>query len=179
MTQTIETSSQPLSSGKLVTVLFNSPYDAERAYVELLNQGYDHKDISVLMSQETRESYFSNEDVQELELETKALEGLGIGGATGATLGAIAAALAALGTTLFIPALGIVVAGSLAASFAGAGIGAAAGGIVEALIGASIPDEKAREYEKGIQAGGVVLGLMAESDEDAQTIETKLKSLQD
>lgn len=52
-----------------------------------------------------------------------------------------------------------MVAGSLAAAFAGAGAGAAAGGLTGTLIGAGIPDVDAKEYEKGIKEGGVVIGV--------------------
>ena len=52
-----------------------------------------------------------------------------------------ACAVAAVGTTLLIPGLGIVVAGPLAAVIAGAGAGAATGGLIRALVGWNIPEE--------------------------------------
>lgn len=85
------------------------------------------------------------------ELGNKAAEGAGIGG----TVGAIAAAVAAIGTTLLLPGLGLVIAGPLAAAVAGAGAGAAAGGLVGALVGCNMPDTRIKEYEKDLKCGPV------------------------
>lgn len=173
-----QTNLQTSISGNLVTILFTNPKDAETAYRELLSEGIDQEDIGLMMTEETKNRYFSSQEVVEPEFGNKAIEGMGVGGVIGATVGAISAALAALGTTLVIPALGIVVSGSLAASLAGAGAGAATGGLLGALIGAGIPDEKAQEYENGIQAGGVVIAVSADSEEEALQIENRLRSLQ-
>jgi len=90
--------------------------------------------------------------------------GAGIGGA----LGAIAAAVAAIGTSIAIPGLGIVVAGPLAAALAGAGAGGLTGGLVGALVGAGIPEERVKHYESGIKEGGILLGVKPRSREDAE-----------
>ena len=73
------------------------------------------------MSDDTRNKYFSNSELPETALSTKALEGLGVGSAIGGALGGLAAAVAAMGTILTIPGLGLVIAGPLAAGLAGAG----------------------------------------------------------
>src|SRR5678815_2198730 len=96
--------------------------NAEAAYSSLTDRGYTHDEVSILMSDDTRERQFSRVDAQ-TELGTKAAEGAGVGGAIGGALGAIAAAIAAVGTSLAIPGLGSVVAGPLAAGLAGAGAG--------------------------------------------------------
>ncbi|CAN5888549.1 hypothetical protein BH11PSE8_BH11PSE8_32950 [soil metagenome] len=94
------------------------------------------------------------------------------------TRGAIAAAVAAIGTSLVLPGLGLVVAGPLAAAIAGAGAGAgaAAGGIVGALIGWSIPEERVKKYGEGIKNGGVLMGVRPRNDEDASYLEETWKS---
>ena len=104
---------------------------------------------------------------EETKIGTKAAEGLGKGSAIGGTVGAIAGAIVALGTSVLIPGLGIVIAGPIAAGLAGAGAGGLTGGIIGALVGAGIPEERARIYQEGIKNGHVVLGVHPHSDEDA------------
>lgn len=158
------------TQGPMLTALFPDRERAERGYQALAARGYDMNDVNVVMSDATRKEHFDS-DATTTELGTKAAKGTGVGGAIGGTVGAIAAALAAVGTSLVIPGLGIVVAGPLAAALAGAGAGGAAGGLVGALIGAGIPEERVKRYEKGVESGGILLGVRPRSAEDADYLE--------
>ena len=111
----------------MVTGLFRDRESAERAYQSLSDRGYSSDEINLIMADETRDKYFSDNSGSQTELGTKAAEGAGVGGAIGGTIGAIAAAIAAVGTSIAIPGLGLVVAGPIAAALAGAGAGGAAG----------------------------------------------------
>ncbi len=155
---------------RLVTGLFPDRASAEAAYDSARQRGYGNDDVDVVMSDETRGRHFVPAGT-ETELGNKAAEGAGIGGAIGGTLGAIAAAVAAVGTSIAIPGLGLVVAGPLAAAIAGAGAGAASGGLVGALVGWSMPEERVKHYEEGIKKGGILMGVRAKSDEDAEHFE--------
>jgi hypothetical protein len=84
--------------------------------------------------------------------------------------------IAAIGTNVLLPGLGLVVAGPLAAALAGAGAGGLTGGLVGALIGSGIPEDRAREYEEGIRNGGIVMGVRPRSDEDAQYFENEWRN---
>jgi hypothetical protein len=53
-----------------------------------------------------------------------------------------------------IAGLGIVVAGPIAAALAVPERALRPGGLIGALIGARIPEERAAEYERGIKEGG-------------------------
>ncbi len=152
-----------------VTGLFTDRERAEQGYEALTARGYEAKDINVVMTDDTRKKYFASGE--QTEFGTKAAKGAGVGGAIGGTVGAIAAAIAAVGTSLAIPGLGLVVAGPLAAALAGAGAGGATGGLVGALIGAGIPEERVKHYEKGIQSGGILMGVRPRSDDDAGYLE--------
>ena len=138
------------------TELFNSQEAAEKAYQDAIDAGYTPKDINVMMSEDSRKKYYDSVLVKE---GSKASQGVGIGGATGAALGGIVGAIAAIGTSLVIPGLGLIIAGPLAAGLAGAGAGSIAGGLVGALIGWGIPEDKAKVFESGIKSGGIVLGV--------------------
>ena len=98
-----------------------------------------------------------------------------IGSAIGGTAGAIIGAIAAIGTSVALPGLGLIIAGPLAAALAGAGAGGLTGGLVGALVGSGIPEEHAAEYEQGIKNGGIVMGVKPRNAEDAQYFEQEFK----
>jgi hypothetical protein len=145
--------------------MFDDRQSTENAYNKLHERGYTKDDINVIMSDETRNTHFSDDDS---ELGSKAAEGVGTGSAIGGTIGAIVGVVAAIGTTLVLPGLGLVIAGPIAAGLAGAGAGGITGGIVGGLIGAGIPEETAKQYEAGIKEGKVALGVHPRNQQDAE-----------
>nr|WP_314621524.1 YsnF/AvaK domain-containing protein [uncultured Noviherbaspirillum sp.] len=157
----------------MVTGLFPDRDSAEDAYRELSTRGYSQDDVNLVMSDETRQRYFSGDQAVKTDLHTKATEGAGIGAGIGGTLGAIAAAVAAVGTSIALPGLGLVIAGPLAAALVGAGAGGAAGGLIGALIGMGIPEETVERYEKGIKEGGILMGINPKSEVDREHFKTR------
>ena len=167
------TTGSTVGRDRYVTGLYNTPESASRAYNSLTtDHGYRADDINVLMSDETRKRYFG--DVApgtEFSGGTKAAEGFGKGSAIGGGIGAALGALFAVGTSIIVPGLGLVVAGPIAAALAGAGAGGATGGLVGALIGAGIPEDRVKAYESGINSGGIVLGTRPRDDDHAAQLE--------
>jgi hypothetical protein len=159
---------------RMLTGMFRDRDSTEGAYRSLRERGYSDDDINVLMSDETRDKYYTDGD-SALD-DNKALEGTGAGAAIGGTLGAIIGGIAAIGTNVLIPGLGLVVWGPIAAGLAGAGAGGLTGGLVGALIGWGIPEDRAKEYETGIRNGGTVLGVTPRSDEDADYFENEWRT---
>ncbi|MDB5728952.1 MAG: hypothetical protein JWQ00_2157, partial [Noviherbaspirillum sp.] len=53
----------------------------------------------------------------------------------------------------------------------GAGAGAATGGLLGALIGWGIPEERIKHYESGLKQGGILMGVKPRSEEDATFLE--------
>ncbi len=155
-----------------ITGLFFNKVRANATVDALLNQGYAQKDVSLIMSQETRAREFGHE-----EEGNKALEGAGVGASLGGTVGAVVAAIAAVGTTLAIPGLGLFIAGPIAAGLAGAGAGGAVGGLVGGLVGAGIPKSRAELYEEGLKKGGIVVGVQVVNDEEGERIEKMLEEM--
>ena len=150
----------------MVTGLFNDRDSAERAYSTIESRGYSRDDVNLMMSDETRNTHFG-EGTADTELGSKALEGAGTGSAIGGTLGAIIGGIAAIGTNVLLPGLGLVVAGPIAAALVGAGAGGLTGGLIGALIGSGIPEEHAAAYESGVKDGGIFMGVNARNQEDA------------
>lgn len=167
------TGSRKAQSG-MVTGLFRDRESAERAYGSLTERGYSQDDVNLVMSDETRKKHFSVDD-RETELGNKALKGAGTGAAVGGAVGATLAAIAAIGTTLALPGLGLLVAGPIAAGLAGAGAGGATGGLIGGLIGAGIPEERVKDYEEGIKNGGIMMGVTPRTPEDAAYFEEDWK----
>jgi hypothetical protein len=165
---------------KMVTGIFKDRDSAERAYGVIAARGYEQSDVNLVMSDATREKYFSdssasdnvasNNRVAETELGNKAAEGAGVGGLIGGTMGLIAAAVAAVGTSIAIPGLGLFIAGPAAAALLGAGAGGLAGGVVGALVGWGIPEERIKLYQENIAEGGILLGVATRSDDDSEFI---------
>jgi hypothetical protein len=158
----------------LLTGLFRDRESTEGAYRSLRDRGYSDEDINVIMSDETRSKYYSDGD-SELE-GNKALEGAGVGSIVGGTLGALIGGIAAIGTNVLLPGLGLVVSGPILAALAGAGAGGATGGLAGALIGWGIPEERAQMYESGVREGGTVLGVNPRSTDDADYFENEWKT---
>jgi len=156
---------------RMLAGMFRDRESAERAYNSLHSRGYSQDDINLMMSEETKKKHFANND-RDSELGNKAMEGAGAGSAIGGTAGAVIGAIAAIGTAVAIPGLGLVVAGPIAAGLAGAGAGGLTGGIVGALIGSGIPEDRAKQYESGIKEGGIVMGVKPRTDEDAEYLES-------
>ena len=154
--------------------MFRDRNSAEKAYQSLSSRGYGKDDVNVMMSNETRKTHFGD-DTPDTELGDKAMEGAGVGSAIGGTAGAIIGAIAAIGTSVALPGLGLIIAGPLAAALAGAGAGGLTGGLVGALVGSGIPEEHAAEYEKGIKDGGIVMGVKPRNAEDAKYFEEEFR----
>ena len=123
---TYNTENMTNNSGRMLTGMFADRESTENAYDTLHKRGYTKDDINLVMSDETRKKQFSK---GETEVGTKAMEGAGTGSAIGGVVGAAVGVIAAIGTSLVIPGLGLIVAGPLAAGLAGAGAGGVAGAL--------------------------------------------------
>lgn len=143
-------------------------YDREPAVaaVDRLHRlGYSAEDISVMMSDKTREKAFA------AMVNAKGSEGIAAGATIGGVITAIVAGLA--GTGLVVSTAGAatpLVAGPLAAALAGLGAGAVGGGIVGGLIGVGIGEKKAKDYEKGLQEGGILVAVRPKTKEHREAV---------
>ena len=162
---------------KVVTAVFPDRESAERAYAAAVSRGYGENDISMVMSEETRNKHFQKGDERiELDRGNKAGKGAATGGALGGAVGAAAGAIAAIGYSLVVPGLGLIVAGPLAAGLAGAGAGAATGGLIGALVGAGIPEDKVKVYEERIKGGDILVGVHPRTVDDVDYLENEWKT---
>lgn len=142
--------------------VFRNSEEALRAIERLRDIGFDPKDISVMAKDSDKiDEIEANTDADVIDESSKrgsnAGRGFGIGAGTGGVLGGIAGLIAEIGL-LAIPGVGVLAAaGPLATTLSGAAIGATGGGLVGALTGAGIPKENAKEYEKYLSEGNILL----------------------
>jgi hypothetical protein len=156
----------------MVTAVFRDRMDWQNVYEWLRDRGYASQEINVLMSENTRNAYLTAEErANRAHEKTKVAEGMAAGGITGTAIGATVAGLLALGTTLVIPPLGLVLWGPIAAALAGGGAGAVAGGLIGALGGLGVSEPNAKVYQEALKEGGVVVGVTPHSPEDGNAIE--------
>jgi hypothetical protein len=157
----------------MVFGVFTSKADAEGCFDALLAKGFPSADINVMMSDATRDRYFAGTpSAKGGKAGTLATEGMGVGGAIGTAVGATIAAVAAVGTSLALPGLGIVVAGPIAAALAGGGAGAVAGGLIGGLAGLGMTEQNARRYNEALANGGVVLSVRTDDTKSAREAQT-------
>ncbi|HRN86146.1 MAG TPA: general stress protein [Candidatus Dojkabacteria bacterium] len=147
--------------------IFAERESAEEAINSLKSQGYDPKDISIVVKDRSEGERIAEEtgsDVAE-------------GAVAGATSGAILGGLAGLLASFVLPGIGaLFVGGPIAAALgltgaaatvtSGVATGALAGGLIGALTGLGLPEEDARVYEERIKEGGILVAVSAHSSEE-------------
>ena len=154
---------------KTISAIFPDRLSAERAFIHIETLGISHDNISLLMSDEARKSFYSIEESSKVDEGTAA--GAGIGGIIGAIAGIVMSA-----GVLVIPGLNLVIAGALVSSLAGLGVGGLAGGLVGFLIGAGIPEHEAKFFEKEIREGNVLVTVKTHTDHQAIQVEDTFRS---
>ena len=163
----------------MVTGLFKDKDSAELVQ-RVVDLGYDKSDVNVIMSEEVRQRYFlarapAASDPGTTELEEKATArdinnpaNNTWGGPVGGTVGTLAPVVAAV-SVLMIPGFGMV-AGPVAIALAASAATGVAIGLMGVFMNWGIPDSRVEQYEVGLRAGGILLGVKARSDADALQI---------
>jgi uncharacterized protein (TIGR02271 family) len=146
---------------KTVVGLFDDRVAAQNAVRELTAEGFRGDEVSVVSKKPDGkgvEVEYVEEDGHEQ------IEEMAKGAGTGAAIGAGAALLLSL-TALSIPGIGpVLAAGPLAALIAGAGVGAAAGGLVSGLKRLGVEDDDANTYAEGLKRGGTLVTVNTDNE---------------
>jgi hypothetical protein len=148
---------------RLVTGLFKTRVAAETAVNAIIKRGYSRDEISVLMSDATKNKEFG------LETRSHTTDRAGIGGAIGGAVGAVLAAIAAVGTTIMLPGIGLVKLAQLRRRWLVR--------VQVVLPAAGIPKHRAKVYDTGIRGGGILIGVETRTGEEVERLETLLAEL--
>lgn len=148
-----------------VIAAFSSVNEAENAIDLLKNEGFDPKQMTIMMKDQ--------QEVQNVANDTGASMAAGTveGATTGGMLGGLAGLLVGVGV-ITIPGIGPFLAagplvtalgltGAAATTVSGAATGAVAGGLIGALMGLGLSEEEAAVYETTIKEGGIVVAVPA------------------
>jgi len=156
---------------KTVLGIFTNKADAEDTIDRLRSEGFNAKDISLVMHNKTQQKEIAN------NTGANVAGGAITGVATGAVVGGIAGLLA--GTT--IPVLGglllagpigaaLGLTGAAATTVSGAATGAVAGGLIGALMGIGMTKEDATYYQSRVNEGAILIAVPAADNEEAGII---------
>ena len=160
---------------RMVTGLFRDRERAERAIATIASHGYAPNDINVVIDDDVRQRHLASRNAKDSALARTEADGVDLGGPAGGTLGTLFTAMTAVGTFLLVP--GLVIAGPIAQALTAAGAAAVTGGLIGALHDWGIPKERVDRYEAALKDGGILLGVKARSEDDAELIEGEWKAI--
>jgi hypothetical protein len=134
--------------------------DAQRAFDALQREGFSRDEISFVANKKSSDVWGGSDaanDTGDTASDIAADAGIG------AALGGVGGLLLSF-AGLAIPGIGpVLAAGPILAALGGAGIGAAAGGLIGALTESGIPHEHAEHYEESVRRGDILLTVRADA----------------
>ncbi|HEY5712145.1 MAG TPA: hypothetical protein VIT38_09630 [Allosphingosinicella sp.] len=158
---------------RVVSAVFDSRSEAERAVAQLRSAGVSESAISVIAQSETGTTTNdgSGTIVDDGDGVGSGLaKGLGVGAGVGALFGLAALAIPGIGPFVAAGALANTLGAAGGAIASGAIVGGTAGGITGALTNYGISDDDARYYETRLNDGGVFVSV--DTDGSAITAES-------
>jgi len=148
---------------KTVVGLYDDLADARSVVDDLVRNGIERDNISLIFP-DPEKQYAHHLGGATTEAEEVA-SGAAAGAIGGAIMGGLSGVLLGLGAVL-IPGIGpVIAAGPIVAGLLGAGMGAAAGGLVGALVSWGIPEEEAHFYSEGVRRGGTLVAVTSLEDQ--------------
>ena len=154
---------------KTVTGIFDNQVTADRAVSSLLDEGFGKDDISLIMSDKTRDKLFSSTDDEANRVAKGGIVGAALGGA----IGAFIVGLTTIGVIL-LPGGTLLAVGPMIAALAGAGAGGAIGGLSGALMNAGFAADDANRYEEEIKRGKAIVIVHVTNDDQATVAKAAL-----
>lgn len=136
---------------KLLTGLFRDKQSAEGAYQAAVRCGFKPEEINIIMSKETCKKLY-DADLTKLQSSTRGVEGSSI---KSTNEKGILGALSAVQGKSFGTNSNFVIAGPVLSKFKGE----LTGGFLENLVNLGFPETIAKDYEKSIKDGGILIGV--------------------
>lgn len=153
-----------------VIAAFSSVNEAENAIETLKSEGYNPKEMTIMMKDREEARAVANDtgaDTAKGAVSGATTGGM-IGGLTGLLVGIGAITIPGIGPFLaagpLATALGLT--GAAATTVSGAATGAVAGGLIGALMSLGLSEDDAKVYETTIKEGGVVVAVPSMENEN-------------
>jgi hypothetical protein len=143
----------------VVYAMFDKQEDLEAAFQELVKEGVQVEDLSVLMTEETHDRDFRFLD------RTRTREGIAAGSVLGGAIGGVIGGLAALGAAM--TGVGTIVIGHAVAF-------AAAGGVLGGVMGHAVPEEEAQRLRDALHRGKVLMCVHVKPSFEHEAVERVL-----
>lgn len=152
---------------KTVLGIFTERDDAGEAINKLKAEGYNPKDISIVMKDQKEGERLADDTGSDV-----------VGGTmSGATTGAVVGGIAGLLSSFVLPGLGaffiggpiataLGLTGAAASTVSGATTGAIAGGLLGALTSFGLSEDEARGYEERIKEGAILVAIPAKEGDE-------------
>jgi len=167
-----------MAQTQLVTGVFRNWQDAEQALEYLHGRGHTRETIRMTTTDQgpvLRALGSSGRPSRG----NRALEGMAIGGLIAMLIGAFVCAWMAIGTSISLPGLGLIVAGPIMAGLVGAGLGAIVGQFFGLIVGLMVPARTVDEAagQQPLAVSGTVLGVRSDNPEEAAQISDRFRHL--
>jgi hypothetical protein len=149
-------------SDRIVSAVFDSTQEAERAFSELRSAGFSEDSVSIIGrseggSVERRDDFDHDGDEDD---KSRVLKGAAGGAVAGTLLGVAALAIPGVGP---LAAAGAIAASAIPEAAAiGAGVGLAAGSVAGLLTKEGVDEDDASYYEERLNNGGTVIAVHAD-----------------
>ena len=158
---------------EIITRLFDSFSDAERAVIALEGAGVPKGDISLVAHEANarKDAPAAVREPRSFTTGEAAASEAAVGAVATGAAGAAAGALAGLGL-IAVPGLGPVIAAGWLASLAvgaatGVAVGAVGGGLLGALTNAGVSEQEAHVYAEAVRRGGTLVSAKVADDKKA------------
>ena len=154
---------------KTVIGLYDNYAEAQSAYQDLAQSGFDRRNISIVASDIVRHPAAVSTELPEggagSDSDVAAGAGAGAlaGGITGLIIGLAALAVPGVGPVLAI--------GPLAGLIGGAAVGLVVGGILGALIDVGVPKQYAEYYAEGVRRGGTLVTVQTDETQSERAMD--------
>lgn len=155
------------------SISFKNYLEAERYYNELRDRWYSNDDISIFMSDATKDSLPSHLNVADTD---GSMAWVGTWSMIWGTAWGIIGAIAAIGTAVVFPVAWLVIAGPILGALTGVGAWWLLGGIAWALAHSGVNQEDADNYAGKIKDGEIVIVVDSKSDDDSIYFDGKSSS---
>lgn len=144
-------------------VSFNDYIKAEHFYQELIARGYGNDDITIIMSDKTREMLPDNSKIWDND---SVADDAGKGALTWGAIWGILWAILALGTSVVFPVAWLVIAWPLLGALVWGWAGSIAGSAVWAIAHTGISRKDAENYSERIDTWEIVIVVDAKTADD-------------